>query len=1212
MPLLGSLCVKILPRVSTMMVFLSLFTCRDQLIVIVVSFLPCFSPSFLYPFVSRFSISQITTDSVIISTADKVTHQFTFDRVFGTNSEQDTVWKYTGEPMVNAVLQGFNSAILAYGQTGAGKTHTMMGPEGNVDVDPSELGIIPRAVKTLFERMENADEGTEFTMVVSYVEIYQEKIRDLLDVSKDDLKIGELQSTLNNNTTHSTVYIKEATEFSVASAGEVFDIMRAGANNRATAATGMNAGSSRSHALFMLTVTQENMTTGIKTTGKLYLVDLAGSETVSKTGVSGVQLEELKRINKSLSALGGVINALTDGKSQHIPYRDSKLTRLLQDCLGGNSKTALVINCSPATWNEMETLSTLRFGKRAKSIQNKPLINVERSPEELKRIVTTLEAKIMEYNRREKEWLRAYRSSSFPTVLIDALAHIATAAEGELSVNDRTFLDSNPLLLPSTAHPLVPSKYVDPPPVPVNSSRTVPASTVSSTSSVPGSSQKVLEVDEGIIQDADANTGQNDAPEIEETDGSWEESYDDLLASRDLLENQNKSLLELLKETSTEMKKVRQSIEVRDQKVQELQDRAEKAENALSILSTNSSSSSSIVSNDPTSTRDELRTVQENYQHALQENEELRNEVNELRIKLAETEANTSLDDTSSSVVTDEPVQVTNDILLPEKSSSSLSVHSNGLLMNSNILTVNEEVWENQRLYPVTGWSSTLLPADPPSWSDTIGLLPRTKDSVRLPPSDSTIHWYWSSGWNITIPNENTLPNGTDREGWQYGNEFPELCTLTENNSPSTLSNERTISRGICSRNDTVRRRCWVRTRTCIPLDIFTKSNSSLNGTDNTKDMVINPLLNRVQNQDETINRLQHETNKKQDLIIEYETRISTLTRQLADATAAATAATIIANKNVTNGNDPLSIQENAAASRIISSNNGTVPVRIRGGAGRHSNAISPSSGANMLPSTSSFIVRDESTNNTGTNTSNDLSSSGFFRGLLKRLSTSPSKAGTVPPESLNSSSSNDRRSNNDASKDGKSALAAQFFKACEEGDLNFVKDIVNKGTLHVSITDRSNRTGILYAGRGGQLPIVQLLVRAGCPLGACDKDARNALAYAARRGHVEVASWLLSQGVSVNSCDVHGLSPLHQAVLGRHTAVAELLLKAGADLRAKDSNGNTPYRLAKRFLTDESADSRAVLLCLQRWLKALSSEDQLSAGRDNASVTSHDNDTNE
>jgi len=378
--------------------------------------------------------------------------------------------------------------------------------------------------------------------------------------------------------------------------------------------------------------------------------------------------------------------------------------------------------------------------------------------------------------------------------------------------------------------------------------------------------------------------------------------------------------------------------------------------------------------------------------------------------------------------------------------------------------------------------------------------------------------------------------------------------------------------------------------------------------------MIITPLLNRVQNQEEQLSRYSNDINKKQDLIIEYETRIATLTRQLADATAAATAATIIANTNINSNLG--SNAETAAAARIISSNNGTAPVRIRGGAGRYSTNLSPNT-SNMLPSTSSFIIREEATNSatttsTNMNTPTDMSSSGFFRGLLKRLSTSPSKGGVIPTEAMLNERRNNSTNNNDSTKDGKSALAAQFFKACEEGDLNFVKDIVNKGTLQVSITDRSGRTGILYAGRGGQLPVVQLLVRAGCPLAACDKDARNALAYAARRGHVEVASWLLSQGVSVNSCDVHGLSPLHQAVLGRHTAVAELLLKAGADLRAKDSNGNTPYRLAKRFLTDESPDSRAVLLCLQRWLRSLSSEDQVSAGRDNASVTSHDNDHHE
>lgn len=191
---------------------------------------------------------------------------------------------------------------------------------------------------------------------------------------------------------------------------EMLEVMRQGNDNRAVAATGMNEGSSRSHSLFLVSVQQtldagaddatggaggsgDAQNSGAVLSGRLYLVDLAGSEMISKTGVTGQQLEEAKMINKSLSALGNVINALTDGKSSHVPYRDSKLTRVLQESLGGNSKTALVINASPSSYNEMETLSTLRFGRRAKRIKNKAKINKERSAEELTRYAGRLEVR---------------------------------------------------------------------------------------------------------------------------------------------------------------------------------------------------------------------------------------------------------------------------------------------------------------------------------------------------------------------------------------------------------------------------------------------------------------------------------------------------------------------------------------------------------------------------------------------------------------------------------------------------------------------------------------------------------------------------------------------------------------------------------------------------------------------------------------------------
>ena len=191
------------------------------------------------------------------------------------------------------------------------------------------------------------------------------------------------------------IYVGDATEVYVTSPEEMFEVMRAGSKNRSIAATRMNERSSRSHSMFITTVYQKNTQTDSAKIGKLYLCDLAGSEKVGKTQASGQTLEEAKMINKSLSALGNVINALTESKAgTHVPYRDSKLTRILQESLGGNSQTCLVITCSLSAYNDRETLSTLRFGNRAKNIKNKVTQNAERSAKELLGALTDAESKI--------------------------------------------------------------------------------------------------------------------------------------------------------------------------------------------------------------------------------------------------------------------------------------------------------------------------------------------------------------------------------------------------------------------------------------------------------------------------------------------------------------------------------------------------------------------------------------------------------------------------------------------------------------------------------------------------------------------------------------------------------------------------------------------------------------------------------------------------
>ncbi|KAJ3042344.1 hypothetical protein HDV00_007478 [Rhizophlyctis rosea] len=300
---------------------------------------------------------------------------FAFDRIFDWNTSQEQVFNYAAGATIEDVMRGYNGTIFAYGQTGSGKTHTMMG-----DVENDELrGLTPRLVESIFSTIFNAPTNLEFTVRVSYMEIYMEKIRDLLNPANDNLPVHEEKNR--------GVYVKGLLEVFVGSVAEVYDVMRRGQSSRSVAYTNMNAESSRSHSIFVLTITQKNLNDGSQRSGKLYLVDLAGSEKVGKTGASGQTLEEAKKINKSLSALGMVINALTDGKSSHVPYRDSKLTRILQESLGGNSRTTLIINASPSSFNEAETLSTLRFGMRAKSIKNKAKINAELSPAELKALL---------------------------------------------------------------------------------------------------------------------------------------------------------------------------------------------------------------------------------------------------------------------------------------------------------------------------------------------------------------------------------------------------------------------------------------------------------------------------------------------------------------------------------------------------------------------------------------------------------------------------------------------------------------------------------------------------------------------------------------------------------------------------------------------------------------------------------------------------------
>ncbi|KAK0166144.1 hypothetical protein PV328_004591 [Microctonus aethiopoides] len=292
---------------------------------------------------------------------------FTFDAVYDWHSSQQDIYEETVRPLVSSVLDGFNGTIFAYGQTGTGKTYTMEGSKSNVD----RRGIIPRSFEHIFNHI-GRSENMQYLVRASYLEIYQEEIRDLLHIDQS------LRFELKEKP-ESGVFVKDLSTVVCKSAQEIQQLMNRGNLNRTIGATNMNEHSSRSHAIFLITIEMGSLDNGENSggirVGRLNLVDLAGSERQSKTGSCGDRLKEASKINLSLSALGNVISALVDGKTSHVPYRDSKLTRLLQDSLGGNSKTIMVANIGPASYNYDETLTTLRYANRAKNIKNKPRIN---------------------------------------------------------------------------------------------------------------------------------------------------------------------------------------------------------------------------------------------------------------------------------------------------------------------------------------------------------------------------------------------------------------------------------------------------------------------------------------------------------------------------------------------------------------------------------------------------------------------------------------------------------------------------------------------------------------------------------------------------------------------------------------------------------------------------------------------------------------------
>ncbi|XP_037701765.1 kinesin-like protein KIF21A isoform X15 [Choloepus didactylus] len=355
---------------------------------------------------------------------------FTFDYVFDIDSQQDQIYIQCIEKLIEGCFEGYNATVFAYGQTGAGKTYTM-GTGFDVNIIEEEQGIISRAVKHLFKSIEEKKHAAiknglpppDFKVNAQFLELYNEEVLDLFDTTRDiDAKNKKSNIKIHEDSTGG-IYTVGVTTRTVNTESEMMQCLKLGALSRTTASTQMNVQSSRSHAIFTIHVSQTRMCPHIDAenvtdnkmisessqmnefetlTAKFHFVDLAGSERLKRTGATGERAKEGISINCGLLALGNVISALGDKskRATHVPYRDSKLTRLLQDSLGGNSQTIMIACVSPSDRDFMETLNTLKYANRARNIKNKVMVNQDRASQQINALrseITRLQMELMEY-----------------------------------------------------------------------------------------------------------------------------------------------------------------------------------------------------------------------------------------------------------------------------------------------------------------------------------------------------------------------------------------------------------------------------------------------------------------------------------------------------------------------------------------------------------------------------------------------------------------------------------------------------------------------------------------------------------------------------------------------------------------------------------------------------------------------------------------------